>query len=439
MSGPDGSVLVEVLSLVLPRLAPVLEGSTSIHLAVLCRDGTVRWANRALAKSVDADPGAVAGQPVAAFLTAASATLMTRYLSGAEPVPEREFMLNLVAADQSPASLRCRLLPVGHDALLVGEPPLEANRALDEELLQLNNQLAVISRENIRKGRELAQALDELKQAQAMLVHQEKMASLGQMTAGIAHEINNPIAYVLNNEHLLRRDCGDLLTVITALEGLLPQMAALAPPLHDALMDKAAEVDLGYLMEAMPRKIAANIEGLERIKEIVLDLRNFSRLDEAERKPCHLSTGIEASLRFLGPLMKERGVTVETDFAELPQVLCSPGPLNQAISNILTNAIQASRAGQTVRACTREADVWYVIEVTDRGVGIPAEHLGKVFDPFFTTKPVGSGTGLGLSIAHQVVAAHQGRIEIDSTPGAGTTVRILLPRAPSACMGREPA
>jgi two-component system NtrC family sensor kinase len=171
----------------------------------------------------------------------------------------------------------------------------------------------------------------------------------------------------------------------------------------------------------------ANIKGLERVKKIVLDLRNFSRLDEAERKECHLAEGIESTLLFLGPLLQEHGVTVETDFAPLPKVLCSPGPLNQAISNILANAIQASQSGQAVRVSTRRDGDRFVVEVADHGAGIPAEHLAKVFDPFFTTKPVGSGTGLGLSIAHQVVAAHDGRIEIDSLPGSGTTVRILLP------------
>jgi two-component system NtrC family sensor kinase len=126
-------------------------------------------------------------------------------------------------------------------------------------------------------------------------------------------------------------------------------------------------------------------------------------------------------------LLQEHGVIVETNFAQLPELFCSPGPLNQAINNVLANAIQASRHGQTVRVSTRMEGNWYCVEVADQGAGIPAEHLAKVFDPFFTTKPVGSGTGLGLSIAHQIVAAQDGQIKIDSFPGGGTTVRILLP------------
>lgn len=266
-----------------------------------------------------------------------------------------------------------------------------------------------------------------LQETQAMMVHQEKMVSIGQMTAGIAHEINNPLAYVLGNEQVLLRDFDDLLAFINTLGDALPEMATTAPRLHDEIVAKATEVELAYLVESMPRKMTANIEGLERVKNIILDLRNFSRLDEAERKECDLAASIAATLRFLGPLREEYGVTIATDFAPLPPLFCAPGPLNQALSNIVANAIQASQPGQTVRVSTRREDDWYVIEVTDQGSGIAPEDLGKVFDPFFTTKPVGCGTGLGLSIAHQVVTAHHGKIEIESKPGSGTTMRILLP------------
>ena len=192
-------------------------------------------------------------------------------------------------------------------------------------------------------------------------------------------------------------------------------------------MHKAGEVDLAYLAEAIPRKIADNLEGLERIKQIVLDLRGFSRLDESPFKLADLSDGIAATLRFLSPLLAETRVTVRTELADLPPLYCSPGMLNQALSNVISNAVQASPPqGEVVVSTARDGER-YVITVADRGTGIAPEHLAKVFEPFFTTKPVGSGTGLGLHIAHQVVTAHHGDITIDSRLGERTTVRISLP------------
>jgi len=415
------------LSMAMPLVSSFLDSSEVVHLAVLGNDGRIQLANSALARCLKRACEEMIGKDFSSFLTTPDGELFARRLAAREVSPVDPFLLNLVDADQIPHSLRFHLASIEDSFLLLGEPPLEANQTLQEELLQLNNQLSVLSRENVRKGRELAKTLADLKKTQAMLVHQEKMASLGQMTAGIAHEINNPLAFVLGNEQVLKRDFDDLLTFINSLGDVLPEIAALSPRIHSEIIDKAGEIGLEYLAEALPRKISANIDGLERIKKIILDLRNFARLDEAEQKHCHLAEGIESTLLFLSPLLKEHGVIVETDFAELPQLLCAPGLLNQAISNVLTNAIQASQPGQRVRVSTHLEGDLHCVEVADKGGGIPAEHLKKVFDPFFTTKPVGSGTGLGLSISHQIVTAQGGRIEIDSLSGAGTTVRILLP------------
>lgn len=415
------------MSAAMPLMASFLGSSRIIHFAHLSHDGIISYVNNPMAESLKVNSAAIIGQSLAGFLTAPDAGSLVRRLSAACISPEEELLLNFVDSEQTPFTLRCRLVPAESGLMLIGEPSLGDNQALQSELLQLNNQLTVLSRDNVRKSRELARALAELKNTQAMLVHQEKMASLGQMTAGIAHEINNPLAFVLGNEQVLKRDFDDMLGFINTLGDALPEIAVLSPRIHGEIIAKASEVGLEYLAEALPRKISANIEGLERVKKIVLDLRNFSRLDEAEFKLCDLTEGIESTLRFLGPLMHEHGVTVETRLAKLPQLLCSPGPLNQAISNVVANAIQASSPGQTVLVATSEQREWFSIEVTDHGAGIAPENLAKVFDPFFTTKPVGSGTGLGLSITHQIVEAHKGRIEIDSSPGAGTTMRILLP------------
>lgn len=433
MSAIDTILPLEpALRAALPLLTETLIESGVIHLAILDSHGRIIFANRVLAEYLGCDPNELTGRSFLGSLTTHDETILARWISAKDPLPKTMFVLNLVGPDRVPRSLLCRMARIDDAFLLFGEPPADKNAATQEELLQLNNQLAVLSRENARQGRELARALADLKKTQAILVHQEKMASLGQMTAGIAHEINNPVAFVLSNEQILKRDFEDIFEFINTVGDALPEIAALSPLIHGKIVASAGETGLEYLAEAIPRKIKANMEGLERVKNIVIDLRNFSRLDEAERKYCHLEEGINASLRFLGLLIKERGVSVETDFAPLPKVLCAPGPLNQAISNVLTNAIQASLPGQSIRICTRLEEDRYCIEVTDHGEGISPDHLKKVFDPFFTTRPVGSGTGLGLSIAHQVVEAHNGSIHIDSVPGSGTRVRILIPREPEA-------
>lgn len=411
----------------LPLALSFLTSSEVVSLILLSSNGRISYANPTLAKCLKVASAEVEGQHCTRFLTEPDGKLLIKRLSEFKISSDEELLLNFVDSDQVPHTLRCRFAPVENGYLLIGEPPQDNNQNLQEELIQLNNQLSVLSRENIRKGRELARALANLKSTQSLLVHQEKMASLGKMTAGIAHEINNPLAFVLGNEQVLKRDFDDIMAFINTFGDALPEIATLSPDIYAEIVAKAGEIDLEYLAEAMPSKIAANIEGLERVKNIVLDLRNFSRLDEAEQKYCNLAEGIKTTLRFLAPLVHEHGVAVETDFAFLPQLFCSPGQLNQAISNILVNAIQASHQGQTIRVSTRLDDDRYCVEVIDQGDGIPAELLTKVFDPFFTTKPVGSGTGLGLSIAHQIVAAHEGQIEIDSILGSGTIVRVLLP------------
>jgi signal transduction histidine kinase len=404
-----------------------LQDSDLVHLVTAAADGTIQEANPLLARRLGKLPVELRGARLREHLTAADGPTLEAAVRAEPGAPTERLMLNFVDPAGAPFTLLCHLEVRLDGFTLLGEPPLRLDDRLQAELLQLTNELATLSRENARKGRALERALAELQQAQAMLVHREKMASLGQMTAGIAHEINNPLAYVASNHATLRRDFGDLLAFVQAVREALPGLAGESPDLLRRLRELADEADLDYLVRAVPGKLEANLDGLERVKQLVLDLRTFARLDEADVKSCDLGECLRSVLRFLGPLAREHAVNVELGLGALPPILCRPATLNQAVSNLVANAIQASRPGQTVRVETQQQGADAVITVRDQGGGIAPEHLARVFDPFFTTKPLGQGTGLGLSIAHQVVASHGGKIEIESNPGCGTMVRVRVP------------
>ncbi len=438
LAASDPATLLEqVVADGAPMIADHL-ATSSLRVIRADREARILACSAAVARPLHRSPEQLAGRGVGELLVASDARALEVRLAAATRAGREPFLQNFVDANDSPFTLECRLDVQPDGFLLLGEPTRDTDAAFEQELVRLNNELAVASRENARKGRALERALGELRATQSLLVHREKMASLGQMTAGVAHEINNPLAYVANNHATLRRDLADLLGLVEIVGTWLPTLAESCPLAHESIVARAAEIDLEYLQQSVPRKLAANVEGLERIKQIVLDLRTFSRLDEAELKLCDPVLGIEAAVRFLGPLLHERGVSVTTAFGSREPIPCSPGALNQAIGNLIANAVQASREGQTICVSTAREDDEYVIEVADHGSGIAPEHLARVFDPFFTTKAVGEGTGLGMSIAHQIVTAHGGRIELQSRVDEGTTVHVRLPvhaRAPEAGSG----
>ena len=414
-----------------PLLARYLDGARAVYLLVADLGGTIRQCSLQTAELLVTSREELIGQPLWSYLPEQEAAgLREKVASGVRSAKDK-FYLNLVDRHQVRHTLEC-LFDVQPDGfVLLGEAPRKPDEAFQEEMVRLNNELALLSRENARKSRGLEKAVAKLKEAQAQLVHQEKMASLGQMTAGVAHEINNPVAFVLNNHTMLRRDFEDLFSLVNLVGDSLEELGRGCPAVAERILAKATEIELTYLAEAVPRKIADNIDGLDRIRQIVLDLRNFSRLDECEVKLCDVAEGIRGALRFLTPVLERQQVRVATDLPPLPPLVFSPGHLNQAISNVVTNAAQASRPGQEVKVSTAHEGGYFVISVEDQGQGINPEHLPKVFDPFFTTKPVGEGTGLGLSITHQIMHAHHGDIQIDSTPGKGTRVRLRIPLPPA--------
>jgi PAS domain S-box-containing protein len=273
------------------------------------------------------------------------------------------------------------------------------------------------------------QAHEALKFAQSRMVQTEKLASLGQLVAGVAHEINNPLAFVSNNVAVLDRDLRDLLALVELGRRARQAGAGERDALHDQMRTLSEQLDLDYVVESLPRIVDRTREGLRRIERIVKDLRLFARVDEGEWNEVDLNPGIESSVNMVQGYARKRGVRVVMDLGALPAVRCRGARVHQVIVNLLMNAIDACDPGGAVTIRTRtDAELDGVrFEVADTGCGIEPAIRERIFDPFFTTKPVGKGTGLGLSISYGIVQEHGGSIEVQSAPGSGSCFTVRLP------------
>ncbi|WP_313492858.1 ATP-binding protein [Stenotrophomonas sp.] len=280
-------------------------------------------------------------------------------------------------------------------------------------------------RELQQRHAELRQAYLRLNGTQEKLLQSEKMASIGQLAAGVAHEINNPIGYVHSNLGSLQEYLRSLFTVIEAYERALraPDPKALIPEIDD-IRDR---LDIDFISRDLPQLMAESREGIERVTRIVRDLKDFSYSGRDESwKLVDLHAGLESTINIIWNELKYK-VTLVREFGQLPLVECLPSELNQVYMNLLLNAGHAiaERGTITVRTGVDGDHVW--VEFEDTGGGISPELRQRIFDPFFTTKPVGSGTGLGLSISYGIINKHHGRIDLDSTVGEGSCFRIVLP------------
>lgn len=281
---------------------------------------------------------------------------------------------------------------------------------------------------------ELNKIVEDLKHAQVNLVQNEKMSSLGQLVAGIAHEINNPVNFIYGNLSPTQDYIQDLVDLIQLFLKYLPE-----PPIE--IQEKIEEIDLTFILEDLPRILQSMQIGSERIRDIVLSLRNFSRLDEAVMKAVDIHDGLESTLMILQSRLKSQkdriGIDVIKEYGNLPKIECHAGQLNQVFMNLLSNAIDALEEAIAAQPelkpqiiiRTELCDGNHLkIYVIDNGIGMGAQAKEKLFDPFFTTKAIGKGTGLGLSISHQIIVEkHDGTLECQSNFGEGTTFIITLP------------
>ncbi|MDQ3667190.1 MAG: response regulator [Acidobacteriota bacterium] len=273
-----------------------------------------------------------------------------------------------------------------------------------------------------RRNTELAGRTAELQRLQAQIVHSEKMASLGQLAAGVAHELNNPAGFIYGNMNLLKDYVSGLSKLLTTYEE-----APLPEPYRTRVAEIKTDLDYDVVMAELGSIIADCLEGAERIRDVVQNLRLFSRLDEAEIKKVDLHDGIDSTVRLLSRYYSSGHLHLIREYGALPPVSCYAGQLNQVWMNLLINAAQAVGAAGEVKVSTRCEGDMVVVVVSDTGCGVPPEQLSKIFDPFFTTKPVGEGTGLGLSISYGIIERHGGTITAESKPGVGTAFTVRIP------------
>ena len=287
---------------------------------------------------------------------------------------------------------------------------------------RIETQIADIAKVNAQ----LVASNQQLGRAQNQLLQSEKMASIGLLAAGVAHEINNPIGYVYSNLGTLEKYLADIFAVLTKYEAAERMMDRPDQEIEEIRQFKA-RIDLDYLREDIKSLLAESREGLMRVKKIVLDLKDFSRTDSAEEwQWADVQQGLESTLNVVWNELKYKCEVVK-EFGKLPLIQCLPSQLNQVFMNLLMNAAQAieEHGVVTIRTGQEEDQIW--VEIADSGKGIAPGNMPHLFDPFFTTKPVGQGTGLGLSVSFNIIEKHRGRFEVHSEIGKGATFRVWLP------------
>lgn len=339
-------------------------------------------------------------------------------LRGGEEPSVYEYVL--VARDGTEHCCQCHAALIDYDgqpAVLLTATDISDLKRTEQALHRAHDELEV----------RVSQRTAELARTQAQLLQSDKLASIGQLAAGVAHEINNPIGYVQSNLATLARYLEDVFRAFDSY-AKIEQRCAAQPELARELNAVRDSADLEFLAEDIPQLLKESAEGINRVRKIVADLKDFSRSDAStDWEWADLHACLESTLNIAHNELKYCA-QVKREYGQLPPVRCLPSQLNQVFLNLLVNAghaIEQPPGTITIRTGCRDQQAW--IEIGDTGKGMSAETQAKIFDPFFTTKPIGQGTGLGLSLAYGVIEKHHGRIEVESTLGVGSVFRVVIP------------
>ena len=286
-----------------------------------------------------------------------------------------------------------------------------------------NARLLDQSQELLNQQKKLNKQLEE---AHNQLLQSEKLASIGQLAAGVAHEINNPVGYINSNMASLKGYASDLISVIDLFSEYYEQSQSDNIELKNTLAKKIKDVDLNFIKTDLHSLIDESLEGVSRVKKIVNDLKDFSHVDDMEMQWADLHKGLDSTLNIVHNELKYKADIIK-NYGEIPEVECIASQINQVFMNVLVNAAHAIEKHGTITVATGLSNDFVWIKIQDTGTGIPEDKINRIFDPFYTSKPVGSGTGLGLSLSYTIIEKHHGKIEVESTVGSGSTFTIRLP------------
>ena len=284
------------------------------------------------------------------------------------------------------------------------------------------------SRELFLKNQELEASLVQLKAQQDALIRSEKLATLGTLVSGVAHEINNPLSFVHSNVDTLGQHSDSIAKLYPLLIESLTVDESERPAFAERVFKFLEEEDLEYFTDELDELVSDTNDGVQRVKEIVRNLRSFARMDAQVRTEADLNEGIRSTLKLINNQISAN-TRVNLSLEEIPPVLCNPGEINQVLLNILVNAAQALEGQRepTLEITSKENQGWVEISIADNGKGMTKEIQQRIFEPFYTTKDIGKGTGLGLSISYGIISHHQGELLVDSAPNKGTTFTLRVP------------